>query len=40
MAEERVALTKRDRLSIAWRHQFLQARGTTNVCRMAAGAIR
>ena len=35
MAEERVALTKRDRLSIAWRHQFLQ--GSWNYERMQNG---
>lgn len=35
MAEEKVTLSKRDRLSVAWRHQFLQ--GSWNYERMQNG---
>ncbi len=37
MAEERIQLSKKDRISVWWRSTFIQGSGTTNVCKMVAG---
>jgi hypothetical protein len=35
MAEEKIQLTKRDRLAVAWRSTFIKDLGTMNVCKTA-----
>ena len=37
MAEKKVQLSKKDRLSVALRSTFLRVLGTMNVCRMVVG---
>ena len=33
MVEERIQLTKKDRLAVAWRSTFIQDLGTMSVCK-------
>lgn len=34
---EKIQLTKKDRLAVAWRSTFIKVLGTMNVCKTAAG---
>ena len=35
--ENKIQLSKKDRMSVALRHQFLRVLGTTSVCRTVVG---
>lgn len=37
---DRIQLSKKDRLAVAWRSTFLQGLGIMNVCKMVVGPIQ